>query len=783
MFFVRIFVVRLLAMKSKLLAQMRKRSRRARANSSSSSSSRSNSMISNDKKKLRRLLKKAQLEAKRAARLAQKKAKHAQKLLTIFMDTTSDPESDPSDPQSDPSDPQSDPESDPSDHPASESEYVPESDDDIPVQRQARRMIVVPEPVPPEPVEPEVDAVSSVIDIILQDPSNTSLHDNQRRASMAIRQAKLEGGSGFALIWALGSGKTRAALAGITSKRTLIVAPLSVIPQWVAEAKRLGLPRVHVYHGAQRRIDPTASINITTIGIISSDFKKSTGSTKERRRPGGEKTHWLGAMAPVFDEIIIDEAHMLSHLQRRRGESRRLYAFAFDRLIKRPVFVTALTGTPYRSSGQDIGSILMLLGEEPTNQMSFKQMKLQLDRISDVVTAEQVGEMPKEVHKMIECEPETKEVGHDMQTMLRAIIILKSKLQGWTRKAHANPALWVKVKQLKLKLFVATTEARLYATTRSTRAVQPIKKTDSAKDRRAKVSASKKAIKEFAKLSKVEKVKEIISKHKGKVVITSDYLIALDGLAEVLPVNTLLFSGRLSLTERAVMLDKFANSDEHNVLLLSKGSGGVGLNLRAKLMIIFEPALTDSRDAQVTGRVVRRGHQGPIRIMHFVTSNSIESNLWVSNKTKACKAAIFDPETHEKRLRTVYGVKSKDIESEMKEIEKLVFVPPAIGDVDKQERDFKEGEQCVVCMDQPATVKAKPCSHKVLCLGCVKRLPKDENGRPACPMCRVSIEGHFLVKCAGCDQYMEEEEAEGTTKCVNCLYVPLELPKYDKNDK
>ena len=40
------------------------------------------------------------------------------------------------------------------------------------------------------------------------------------------------------------------------------------------------------------------------------------------------------------------------------------------------------------------------------------------------------------------------------------------------------------------------------------------------------------------------------------------------------------------------------------MLLLSKRAGGVGLNLRARLMILFEPEINDSRDKQV-GRVQR----------------------------------------------------------------------------------------------------------------------------------------------------------------------------------
>lgn len=46
-------------------------------------------------------------------------------------------------------------------------------------------------------------------------------------------------------------------------------------------------------------------------------------------------------------------------------------------------------------------------------------------------------------------------------------------------------------------------------------------------------------------------------------------------------------------------------------------------------------------------------------------------------------------------------------------------------------------EECVVCMDAPATVLQRECGHTVLCVNCAFRV--QIMFRRACPMCRAPI--------------------------------------------
>jgi len=50
---------------------------------------------------------------------------------------------------------------------------------------------------------------------------------------------------------------------------------------------------------------------------------------------------------------------------------------------------------------------------------------------------------------------------------------------------------------------------------------------------------------------------------------------------------------------------------------------------------------------------------------------------------------------------------------------------------------FGENRICVVCMENPATVKIIPCEHVVVCTECVDEVVKHV---PKCPVCRAEVE-------------------------------------------
>ena len=165
------------------------------------------------------------------------------------------------------------------------------------------------------------------------------LDTNQLRVIRLIRAAKDAGRSGFAILWALGGGKTRAAIGSLTKHpgsgktKALALVPLAVMAQWKAEARVLGV-KAHIYHGSanHRQLDPHAELTVITRETLAAEMR----------------CRYYHVLCQPWTEIIVDEAHRFANLRARAGEKTRDYAKVISRLQQgrhRPFF-TALTGTP-----------------------------------------------------------------------------------------------------------------------------------------------------------------------------------------------------------------------------------------------------------------------------------------------------------------------------------------------------------------------------------------------------------------------------------------------------
>ena len=153
----------------------------------------------------------------------------------------------------------------------------------------------------------------------------------------------------------MGMGKTVTSLALIANSSvegpTLVVVPVTLVPQWRSEATRM-LPeaRVVVYHGSRRVRDPAAlaaaTIVITTYEVAASD------NTLWRRRHTGA-TPLVPPLAQVrWARIIADEAHRL----------RETYTARFAALQMIPARSRwCLTGTPVTLTVDDLYGLLVFL--------------------------------------------------------------------------------------------------------------------------------------------------------------------------------------------------------------------------------------------------------------------------------------------------------------------------------------------------------------------------------------------------------------------------------------
>ncbi len=99
--------------------------------------------------------------------------------------------------------------------------------------------------------------------------------------------------------------------------------------------------------------------------------------------------------------------------------------------------------------------------------------------------------------------------------------------------------------------------------------------------------------------------------------------------------NPLIFTGSMSLPQRAEVVERFLRRPEHKVLLLSLRAGGQGLNLQAASYVFhldrwWNPAIEEQADS----RAHRLGQTYPVTIYRYVCANTIEERIEATLKKK-----------------------------------------------------------------------------------------------------------------------------------------------------
>jgi len=130
------------------------------------------------------------------------------------------------------------------------------------------------EPPPPEldRIRPLIDNFEGIPTVPVADGFVGELRHYQQRGVDWLAFCR-DAGLGAILADDMGLGKTIQALAVLPrGKKTLVVAPTSVLFNWLAEIKRFRPDlRAATYHGARRVIDPTADVLLTSYPILRND--------------------------------------------------------------------------------------------------------------------------------------------------------------------------------------------------------------------------------------------------------------------------------------------------------------------------------------------------------------------------------------------------------------------------------------------------------------------------------------------------------------------------------
>ena len=97
--------------------------------------------------------------------------------------------------------------------------------------------------------------------------------------------------------------------------------------------------------------------------------------------------------------------------------------------------------------------------------------------------------------------------------------------------------------------------------------------------------------------------------------------------------------GSTKADDRGELLKMFnAKDSEYDVFVLSTRAGGLGLNLQtADTVIIFDSDWNPHQDMQAQDRAHRIGQKNEVRVLRFITSNSVEERSVFYNCSQITK--------------------------------------------------------------------------------------------------------------------------------------------------
>ncbi len=128
----------------------------------------------------------------------------------------------------------------------------------------------------------------------------------------------------------------------------------------------------------------------------------------------------------------------------------------------------------------------------------------------------------------------------------------------------------------------------------------------------------------------IELVKKFIEANK-KTLIFSQFTSMLDRLKEKLDKNNIKYyylDGSTKANERLELCNKFNESEEIKLFLISLKAGGTGLNLTsAEKVIHFDPWWNPAVENQATDRAHRIGQKNQIEVIKIIAKGTIEENI------------------------------------------------------------------------------------------------------------------------------------------------------------
>ncbi|KAJ6031179.1 hypothetical protein N7540_001911 [Penicillium herquei] len=189
---------------------------------------------------------------------------------------------------------------------------------------------------------------------------------------------------------------------------------------------------------------------------------------------------------------------------------------------------------------------------------------------------------------------------------------------------------------------------------------------------------------EWMDSGKVEKLRELLLRfieNGDRTLIFSQFTLVMDILEhvmETLRIEFVRLDGRTNVEDRQSILDAFHERTEIPVFLLSTKAGGAGINLAcANKVVIFDSSFNPQEDVQAENRAHRVGQTRDVEVFRFVTSGTIEEQIYALGQTKlALDHAVAGDEAEA----------SKGEEAGMKAVESMLVADMEKGNEEEEEK-------------------------------------------------------------------------------------------------
>jgi SNF2 family DNA or RNA helicase len=433
-------------------------------------------------------------------------------------------------------------------------------------------------------------------------------------------------GLGGILADEMGLGKTLQAISLLTTLAdsklpSLVVCPASLVENWRRETARFAPHlRVFIHHGGQRLTDAAHAsahdVVITSYGTLARDRDRFADFT--------------------FAALIADEAQ---HIKNRRTQN----AQALRSLNTKSRFL--LTGTPVENSLDDLRALFDLLmpgylekvptgtkSDERTwfdERLRAKTAPYILRRTKKVVATE----LPDKIEQVLYCEPTS----------------AQSRLYTeWQQKSEQElDALAADgASENSMRMATLTQLLRLRQICCDPRLVVPASSADHS--------------------SKLETFRELLAESIDdghRLLVFSQFTSLLGLLRAELDEQGLPYcylDGSTPQKQRQTEVDRYNNSPDIPVFLISLKAGGTGLNLTgADTVVHFDPWWNPAVEAQATDRAHRIGQKKVVTSYKLICTGTVEEKVLHMQETKrALLADVFEASDASNAKLTLADLKS-----------------------------------------------------------------------------------------------------------------------------